>query len=145
MMKAIAVEKFSTPNDYVYFFIKRVTLIQNILDSLSKEDVVHINKTVHKLTRRPIFGQVKLGSRSHPDTFDWRTDKDFVTRLLFCTTTFNMVMVNVLSEIRGSKFNPNNVDNFEIIIKNAYKAPEAVIYNVAVLPSFVEYKGNVIS
>lgn len=140
MMKAIAVEKFSTPNDYVYFFIKRVTLIQNILDSLSKEDVVHINKTVHKLTRRPIFGQVKLGSRNHPDTFDWRTDKDFVTRLLFCTTTFNMVMVNVLSEIRGSKFNPNNVDNFEIIIKNAYKAPEAVIYNVAVLPSFVEYK-----
>lgn len=145
-MKPISLESFSNSNEYVYYFIYRIAIIQNILDSLTKDDVININKTIRKLRKtETIFSMIRPGSRSYPDTFDWRIDKDFVTRLLFCRSTFHSTMIAALTKIRDSKFDPNYATSIENIINNAHKSPEAVIYRIAVNPEFSEYKEDMYS
>lgn len=124
-------ELFATPDDYVFYYIKRVALIRDVFNSFTKKDIVALNKKIHVMTDSPIFKNVYPGGRSRADTYDWRNDQDFLSRIMFCQTGFNSVMIGALGNLQTGKGSSLTNNQTTAAFAKNFKSAQGFIYCLA--------------
>lgn len=131
IQKTINPDHFASPQQCVHYFIKRASLFKDVLNYLSKKDIINVNKWIHKATKNSIFEMINKGGRMHADTYDWRNDKDFLAKIIFNYSEFPLLLIRALIFMRGNKLEiPDQFTDAEII-ELGYKAPEAVLLMMA--------------
>lgn len=124
-------DRFDSPQQCVHYFIKRASLFRDVLNYLSKKDIINVNKWIHNTTSNSIFEMVNKGGRMHADTYDWRNDKDFLAKIIFNYSGFPLLMIRALNFIRGNKLEISDHFSDGEMKEVGYKAPEAVLLMLA--------------
>ena len=124
-------DRFDSPQQCVHYFIKRASLFRDVLNYLSKKDIINVNKWIHNATSNSIFKMVNKGGRMHADTYDWRNDKDFLAKIIFNYSEFPLLMIRALIFIRGNKLEISDQFSDTEMKEVGYKAPEAALLMLA--------------
>lgn len=108
----------------------RSVLLDDLLSSLDRNDIVKINKAFRKLAKAPISSFYHKG-RLRPDTFDWRDDREVMCNFLFhrSMTTSDRLFLAALCEFENVRLNAF-ASLYKDILKNGYLAPKSMIFQM---------------